>query len=265
MSPAEGPWRETVFYDIILLYCITSLQRAAIFYFLFFLWGFPFRKTKTDVSSAFLWRGPWMLCLSSVRYKSLHSLCEVEPPLCKEPASDHRKALWKGHLHCVSKDTHCLLVLYVSPQRSKLFFYVTKCVSISVWLNYFEGKLFKTLLDLQTWSTFLKKEEKKTLDVSLLVNNIVTTLMTTSGGCAVDHPTDTVSQREVFFRHEVSQRPQSNIFMYNKLPQTWQALVESEWRSDTLKMQNCSFVQNKDDWLFPRLQFVQLVSFSHSR
>lgn len=117
MSPAEGPCRETVFYDIILLHCITSLQRAAIFYFLFFLWSFPFRKTKTDVSSAFLWRGPWMLCLSSVRYKSLHSLCKVEPPLCKEPASDHRKALWKGHLHCVSKDTHCLLVLYVSPQK----------------------------------------------------------------------------------------------------------------------------------------------------
>lgn len=84
------------------------LLAAALFLFsvLFCLWGSgTWRLTS---GSAVSWTGPWILCLSTLRYKSLHSLCE--PPLYKKATLDRRKALWKGSLHYVNRDRDCLLL-----------------------------------------------------------------------------------------------------------------------------------------------------------
>lgn len=85
-SATQSSCWETAFWNDL---SINSLQLPAIFYL------FPFRKTKTDVSSAFLSTGPWKLCLSSVRYKSLHSLCDVEALLYKKTCSWPPKSLVK--------------------------------------------------------------------------------------------------------------------------------------------------------------------------
>lgn len=83
------------------------LLAAALFLFsVFCLWGSGTRRLTSG--SAVSWTGPWILCLSTLRYKSLHSLCE--PPLYKKATLDRRKALWKGSLHYVNRDRDCLLL-----------------------------------------------------------------------------------------------------------------------------------------------------------
>lgn len=84
------------------------LLAAALFLFsvLFCLWGSGTRRLTSG--SAVSWTGPRILCLSTLIYKSLHSLCE--PPLYKKATLDRRKALWKGSLHYVNRDRDCLLL-----------------------------------------------------------------------------------------------------------------------------------------------------------